>query len=94
MVTRLIPGRFAPWHWDIRDSETIERFNSHGKPIVRLHVHMNKPEPGHVFVVEDYCFYNEPQGSMYKWPSWSCYHAGANCGLTPKYQFSIIGVNR
>jgi hypothetical protein len=92
MVTRLVPGRFAPWHWDIRDAETIERFNSYNKPIVRIHIHMNRPAAGHVFVVEDHCFYNEEQGSIYKWPSWNCYHAGANCGLVSKYQFSIIGV--
>lgn len=92
MVTRLIPGRFAPWHWDIRDQETIEKFESYNKPIVRVHIHMNKPEPGHVFVIDDHTFYAEEQGSMYKWPDWKSWHAGGNCGLKSKYQFSIIGV--
>ena len=94
MVTRLVPGRFAPWHWDIKNEETVARLESYNKPIVRLHIHMNKPQPGHVFVVGDHCFYNEQQGSIYKWPSWRSYHAGANCGLVSKYQFSIIAVER
>lgn len=92
MVTRISPGRFAPWHWDIRDEQTIDRFLSYNKPIVRIHIHMNRPEPGHVFVVGSHCFYNEEQGSIYKWPSWNEYHAGANCGIIDKYQYSIIGV--
>jgi hypothetical protein len=94
MVTRLIPGRFAPWHWDIRNSETIERFSSYGKPIIRVHIHMTRPQPGHVFVIGNHCFYNEEQGSMYKWVNWQDYHAGANCGLGAKYQFSIIGISK
>jgi hypothetical protein len=94
MVTRLVPGRFAPWHWDIRDKKTVDKFNSYGKPIIRLHIHMNKPAPGHVFFVKEHCFYNEDQGSMYKWADWRDYHAGANCGLVSKYQFSIIGVSQ
>lgn len=92
MVTRLIPGRFAPWHWDIRNQETIDKFNSYNKEIVRVHIHMNSPEPGHVFQIDDHVFYNEEQGSMYKWPTWMSWHGGANCGLKPKYQYSIIGV--
>lgn len=92
MVTRLVPGRFAPWHWDVRDIATETKFNSYNKPIIRVHIHMNRPEPGHVFVVDDYVFYNESQGSIYKWPHWKSWHGGANCGLTPKYQFSIIGI--
>jgi len=94
MATRLVPGRFAPWHWDIRNKETIDKFNSYGKPIIRLHIHMSKPEPGHVFFVKEHCFTNKKQGSMYKWSAWTDYHAGGNCGLTSKYQFSIIGVNQ
>jgi hypothetical protein len=94
MVTRLIPGRLAPWHWDIRDQDTIDRFNSYKKTIIRVHIHMNKPNPGHIFVIEDQCFYNEKQGDMYKWPDWRSYHCGANCGMVPKYQFSIIGISR
>jgi len=93
MVTRITPGRFAPWHWDVRDDATEERFNSYGKPIIRIHIHMSPPAPGHVFVIDDYCFYNEEQGSIYRWPHWKSYHGGANCGLTPKYQYSIIGVS-
>lgn len=92
MVTRITPGRFAPWHWDIRDNATEERFESYGKSIIRVHIHMSRPEPGHVFVVGDHCFYNEEQGSIYRWPNWKSYHGGANCGFKCKYQFSIIGV--
>jgi hypothetical protein len=92
MVTKMRPGRFAPWHWDIRNQETIDRFDSYNAPIIRLHIHMNDPQPGHVFIIDDHTFYDEEKGSIYKWPSWRSWHAGSNCGLVPKYQFSIIGI--
>jgi hypothetical protein len=92
MVTRLKPGKFAPWHWDVRDKQTQEKFESY-KEIVRIHIHMSQSDPGHVFVIEDNILHGRKQGDIIKWPHWKAWHGGGNCGLTPKYQFSIIGIN-
>lgn len=86
-ISRVLPGDVAPWHWDITDDEaTLEK--EHINPD-RYHVHISKPQPGHIFVVEDICFYNESQGNTYKWPGRKSWHCGANAGLVPKYIFNI-----
>lgn len=81
-VSRIQPGYFAPIHWDVQDDEPLP-------DTVRYHVHMSNPQFGHIFIVEDKCLYNQDQGSTYKWSSRKAWHAGTNCGLTPKYIFNI-----
>lgn len=81
-ISRIHPGRFAPMHWDVNDDE--EELSKLPDPI-RFHCHIGKPSFGHIFIVEDKCFYNEMQGSTYKWPSRKSWHAGTNCGLVSKY---------
>lgn len=81
-VSRIHPGYFAPIHWDVQDDEPLP-------DTVRYHVHMSKPQFGHIFIAEDTCLYNQPQGSVYKWSSRKAWHAGTNCGLVPKYIFNI-----
>jgi hypothetical protein len=81
-VSRIHPGYFAPQHWDVQDDEPLP-------DTVRYHVHMSKPQFGHIFIAEDKCFYNQQQGSTYKWSSRKSWHAGTNCGLVPKYIFNI-----
>jgi hypothetical protein len=85
-ISRINIGRFSPWHWDVHDNE-VEL--SCRKDIRRFHCHIGKPAHGHVLIVEDKCFYNQPQGEIYEWPSRTSWHAGMNCGLTPKYLFNI-----
>jgi hypothetical protein len=78
-ISRIHPGRFAPIHWDVHDNEVnIPKCN-------RYHCHIGKPEWGHVFIAADQIFYNQPQGTTYKWPNRKLWHAGTNCGTTPKY---------
>jgi hypothetical protein len=89
-ISRVNPGMFAPWHWDANDSE--EEYNKMPN-MLRFSCHVSKPSPGHVFIVEDTCLYNQAQGNIYKWPSRKSFHGGANCGLTPKYLFNIFGSN-
>jgi len=85
-ISRIHPGRFAPQHWDVNDDETEL---SKIPDVVRFHCHMSKPKFGHIFIVEDKCFYNQDQGSVYKWSSRKLWHAGTNCGLEPKYIFNF-----
>ena len=87
-ISKVYPGDVAPWHWDITDDE--QTLNAKGT-LRRFHCHIDIPRPGHTFIVEDTCFYNEAQGNVYEWPDRKSWHAGANAGLTPKYLFNIWG---
>lgn len=81
-VSRIHPGYCAPQHWDVQDDEPLP-------DTIRYHVHMGQPQFGHIFIAEDKCLYNQQQGATYKWTSRKAWHAGANCGLVPKYIFNI-----
>jgi len=81
-ISRIHPGFFAPIHWDVQDNEPLP-------DTVRYHVHMSKPQFGHIFIAEDACLYNQQQGATYKWTSRKAWHAGTNCGIAPKYIFNI-----
>lgn len=87
-ISRVNPGMVAPWHWDANDNE--EEYETI-VGIKRFSCHISKPSPGHVFIVEDHCFYDQKQGDVYLWPSRKSWHGGANCGLVPKYLFNIFG---
>ena len=85
-ISRIHIGRFAPWHWDVHDDEETLKYRT---DIKRFHCHITKPAHGHVLIVEDKCFYNQPQGETYQWPARTSWHAGMNCGLVPKYLFNM-----
>jgi len=87
-ISRIDPGTMAPWHWDANDAE--EQYSKLPE-MLRFTCHISRPNPGHVSVIEDVCLYNQQQGNVYKWPSRKSWHAGANCGLVPKYLFNIFG---
>ena len=82
-ISRVHPGRFAALHWDVHDDEEIIG----DRP--RYHCHIGAPAFGHVFLVDEQCFYNQPQGTTYKWESRKLWHAGNNCGITPKYILNV-----
>lgn len=85
-ISRIHIGNFSPWHWDVNDDEEILSART---DIRRFHCHISPPAHGHILIVENKCFYNQEQGSVYEWPSRKSWHAGMNCGLTPKYLFNI-----
>lgn len=78
-ISRVNPGRFAPIHWDAHDKE------KNIPECKRYHCHIGNPEWGHIFIAENQCFYNQPRGCTYEWSSRKLWHAGVNCGVTPKY---------
>lgn len=85
-ISRINVGRMAPWHWDVNDHEKeLSKISN----IRRFHCHIGSPAHGHILLVEKEVFYNQPQGEVYEWPSRTMWHAGINCGLTPKYLFNI-----
>jgi hypothetical protein len=86
-ISRVKPGDVAPWHWDITDDE--ETLIKEGRGMDRFHCHISPPTHGHIFIVEDECLYLRRQGDVFRWPERRSWHAGANCGLTPKYTFNL-----
>lgn len=87
-ISRVNPGMVSPWHWDANDNEEKYKLMP---DMLRFSCHISRPSPGHIFIIEDQCFYNQEQGNIYQWPSRKSWHGGANCGLTPKYLFNIFG---
>jgi len=85
-ISRVNPGMIVPYHWDVHDNEEELSKLPYFK---RWHVHISKPAFGHAFCVNDKCFYNQEQGSVYEWSDRKYWHAGSNCGLVPKYVFNF-----
>jgi len=87
-ISRLDPGYFAPWHWDVDDN--IEEYKSYGD-IRRFSIFIGQPHPAHFFVTDNKVFSNTPQGTVYEWIDFDSWHAGANAGLHSKYMLHLIG---
>lgn len=87
-ISRIDPGYYAPWHWDVDDKEA--EYLSKG-PIKRYSIMLGKPTIGHVFILDEDHLYNVPEGSIFKWKDYKSWHAGINAGMMPKFMFHIIG---
>lgn len=87
-VSEIKPGKMAPWHFDIDPNDKENRKKGQ---LVRYHLHLSKPQPGHVFIIDQEVLYNIPQGNIYQWENVFDWHAGTNCGIVPKYLFSFKG---
>lgn len=87
-ISRIDPGYFAPWHWDVEDN--ITEYESKGK-IKRFSIFVSESSPGHFFTVDNKVFFNYHQGEVYEWKDYNAWHAGANAGLKPKYMFHLLG---
>ena len=87
-ISRIDPGFFAPWHWDVDDNET--EYLTKGTP-VRYSCFIEKPAHGHIFIIGDDYYYNQPQGTLVKWDNYQAWHSGINAGMTPKYMFHLLG---
>jgi hypothetical protein len=88
-ISRLDPGCMAPWHFDGDDK--VASYLEKGE-VKRYVCTMSKPVHGHIFILgEDDYFCSSPQGTLFKWNYFREWHGGINAGLTPKYQFHLIG---
>jgi hypothetical protein len=87
-VSEIHPGKCTPWHWDINPWE-----QEHKKlgDLVRYFMFVTPPAPGHIFVTEEDAYYNECQGSIYKYSHIHAWHAGTNIGLVPKMLLTLTG---
>lgn len=80
-VNKLPVDRLAAAHKD-RDGREDELLKL-GK-LVRYHMHLGDPDPGHVFWVENKSHYMESHGNCYKWNDYLSLHGGSNTGYTDK----------
>ena len=86
-ISKITPGSCVPYHWDFDpiDPSSIPR------RMRRFSCKISKHEFGHVFIVEDQCFYNVNLGDLYEFPYPQAWHAGSNIGIVPKYMYHYIG---
>lgn len=87
-ISRVDPGFYSPWHWDIDDRE--EKYLEKGE-IKRYSVMMGHKIPGHIFMLGKDYLYDLPIGSIFRWNNYKDWHAGINAGLEPKFMFHLIG---
>jgi len=85
-ISRVDPGKTAPWHWDIDDNE-IE-YLAKGK-LIRFVCKISKFDLGHVTLIGDGVL-TGGQGDIYCWADHRQWHGSANCGLTSKFQFNYL----
>lgn len=90
-VSELWPGRCVPYHWDVEDKE--KEWLAEGD-LVRYACFMDKPQFGHVLIIEDELFYNAKEHDVWEWDNYKNWHAGANCGSEPYYLFHFLGKPR
>lgn len=87
-ISEVHPGRIVPYHWDIEDFEV--EWNKLGD-MVRYVVFMHDPQPGHLFALNEHCFYTPAKHEVWEWSSRKDWHAAANCGTTPYYLYHYLG---
>ena len=80
-VSKIEPGKTAPWHWDLDDYEL--EYIKDGE-LVRFMCKMNPGGVGQVTILGNHVVKAE-QGDVFQWPDYRMWHGSVNCGLTPKY---------
>jgi len=87
-ISRIDPGYFAPWHWDVDDHE--EEYLKKGT-IKRFSITIQDYVPGQMFILNDEVYINCKEGDVISWPSYKDWHSGINGSMTAKWMFHIIG---
>ena len=87
-ISRVDPGKTAPWHWDVDDRE--EEFTALGN-LKRWTCFITPPKVGHSLIIGERGFYNQPLGTIYEWPTHREWHCASNCGLEPQVLFHFLG---
>lgn len=82
------PGYMTGYHYDIDDKE--QEYLSHGL-LKRYTVFISEPALGHIFILGNEYFLNQPMGTMLKWSKHNEWHNGINGGFSNKYMFHILG---
>jgi hypothetical protein len=86
-ISRIDPGFCTPWHWDTDDNE--EKYLQLGK-LKRYTCHISEAQFGQVFLLGKEAHYFWNQGDLYEWSNHRAWHAGMNCGTSPKFLFNFL----
>lgn len=86
-ISKIDPGFFAPWHWDVDDNEA--QYLTKGA-VRRFSVFIEPPAHGHIFIIGDRYYFNQPLGTVVEWDNYKEWHSGINAGMTPKYMFHLL----
>jgi hypothetical protein len=86
-ISRINPGKTAPWHWDLDDGEPEYLKNG---TLVRYVCKMNVSGTAQVTIMGDHALHNWRMGDIYQWPDHRMWHGSVNAGLLPKYQFNYL----
>jgi hypothetical protein len=86
-ISKIEPGKTAPWHYDVDDDE--ESYLSKGE-LVRYSCKVSEPADGHFTMVGNNSLYNALTGDIYQWPDHRMWHGGANAGFVSKYQYNVL----
>lgn len=87
-ISKVDPGYYVAWHWDVDDNE--QEYLKLGK-LQRYSCFICEPSVGQVILIDNDYKFNQPQGTIYKWPSYNAWHASVNASLKPKYMFHFLG---
>lgn len=87
-VSKIDPGFMAPWHWDVDDYE--QEYLKLG-PIKRYTVIIEQMVHGHILIIGEDHYFNQPLGTVIKWSNYKEWHSGINAGMAPNYMFHILG---
>ena len=85
-ISRINPGKTAPWHWDLDDGE--EAYLKEGK-LVRYSCKMSEGV-AQVAIIGNTALHGGAVGDIHQWPDHRMWHGSVNAGLTPKYQFNYL----
>lgn len=81
-ISMVKPGYCCPWHIDQHE---IRSMGKH-----RFHTHIGEPHMGHVFMIEDEYYIQQPQGTTFLWNDPFLWHAGFNGGRTNKWLLNFV----
>jgi len=86
-ISKINPGKTAPWHWDLDDGE--EEYLKNGD-LLRYTSRISPQCVGQVAIVGNNAIHGGRPGDVYLWPDHRMWHGSVNAGLTPKYQFNYL----
>lgn len=81
-ISMVKPGFCCPWHIDQHE---LRSFGKH-----RFHTHITDPQMGHVFMIEQDYYINQPKGTTFLWNDPFLWHAGFNGGRTNKWLLNFV----
>lgn len=87
-ISKLDPGFMAPWHWDVDDNEP--EYLTYG-PINRFTIMLEKMDHGHILIIGNEYYFNQPKGTVITWNNYKEWHSGINAGMKPSYLLHILG---